>query len=700
MFSMLVSTAFLAILTTGASAVEWRPIECVPADPAPETLFEMVQTVDDFEAQSLKWEALHGGQNAQAKLSRDTREPHGGQSAMRVDYQFAGRKGLEYLQFNTKLELTRPELKLGFWVKTDGTAFRIRLRIVDSSGETHQFDLATVNRPGWQFATIPSQAQAGVWGGDGNHRLDYPCRLAGIVVDRPEVPYQGQGTLWIDDVTLGRPRKLAASALSVEVQNARFGNLYDVGETAALCARGQGDRIRWQVVDFWDQKVAEGEGSATGTEARFALSRTGYFTCTMELLAGGKIVECKSYPAAALPSSGPITPSDFLGMCTHFGHGSYPLDYMTLLRRYGMDQFRDEVSWGSYETARGQYQMPSHGAALLQKATQLKMRPLLIFDYANRLYDQGGFPNSPEAIAGFAAYAADLVHQTRGIVNQFEVWNEWVGGCGMHGKPGAHDGEAYGRLLKATYEAVKRTAPDVTVVGIGGEYGPKCAEMIVSAVKSAGAQSMDAWSIHPYRYPRSPEASDLVGDVRRIAEPVAQAGAKQKAWITEIGWPTHSGSNGSDERSQAILGVRALAMLQAMKLVEKVFWYDFKDDGLNRQYNENNFGVVHHQRYNGAPKPAIVAMSAFVRLTQGATCNSVWHDGDAYAVCYRFPDARQRMLAWSTTPDTRVRLTGKVAETHDLMGDVLVRRAGLVLGPAPVYLTGQDLKLERSLGVR
>ena len=694
LLSFCVSTVFTAILAAAPSATPWQPIECVPADPAPETLFAVVQTVDDFESQPLKWQALHGDQNATATLTMDAAEHHAGQHALRVDYQFAGRQGLEYLQFNTKLNLTEPKLQLGFWVRTDGTAFRFRVRIVDVSGETHQFEMSCVNRPGWQFVTLTPSARIGSWSGDGNHRLDYPCRFAGIVVDRPEVPYFGKGSFWIDDVTLGQPRKPAASTLNVEVRDGRFGNLYDIGETVTLRARGQGERIRWQATDFWDQKIAAGEGPSTGAEAHFTLSRAGYFRCTLELLAGDKIQEAKSFSAAAMPPASETKQSDFLGMCTHFGHNTYPLDYMTLMRRYGIDQFRDEISWGSYEPDRGQYRMPAAGAALLQKAAELKMRPLLILDYANRLYDDGGFPNSPDAIAGFAAYAVDLLRATRGIVNHFEVWNEWVGGCGMHGKPGTHDGEAYGRLLKPTYEAVKRARPGATVVGIGGEYGPKCAETIVAAVKTAGPNAMDAWSIHPYRYPRTPEASDLPGDVRRIADAAAQAGARQKVWITEIGWPTHRGASGSDEHAQAILGVRALALLQATQLVDKVFWYDLKDDGLKREYNENNFGVVRHQHYNGAPKPAIVAMSVFIRMTQGATCRSLWHEKEAYSVCYQLADGRQRLLAWSTVPNMRARVSGKLDEMHDLMGNGLAHAQYVALSPMPVYLTGRDLQVE------
>jgi hypothetical protein len=250
-------------------------------------------------------------------------------------------------------------------------------------------------------------------------------------------------------------------------------------------------------------------------------------------------------------------------------------------------------------------------------------------------------------------------------------------------------------MLKPAYEAVKQAFPGVTVVGIGGEYGPKCAETIVAAIKAGGARSMDAWSIHPYRYPRGAEESDLAGEVQGIAARVAQAGAAQKAWITEIGWPTHRASTGSDEHAQACHAVRAVAILQSTGIVEKVFWYDFKDDGLNREDNESNFGVVHHQSYNCAPKPAAVALALFLRLTHGAPCGPLWHEGNAYAVTYRLPDGQQRLVAWALAPGTPVQVSGTLADVRDLMGNPRDRGGPLLLGPEPIYLTGTELRLGR-----
>ncbi len=490
-------------------------------------------------------------------------------------------------------------------------------------------------------------------------------------------------------------RPSAAPPLQVETQGLRFGHLYAVGDTMALRASGPGDRVRWSVTDFFGRAVVQGEGAAAGTEARFTLGQPGWFSCRLELLGGGRVVAARLFPFAALPGGVEAARSDFVGVCSHFGQNAYPLETMDLMRRYGIDQYRDEITWRNYEREKGRYVLPDFAAAYLKRSAELQMRPLIIFDYNNPHYDNDGFPNSPEAIAAFGRYAVDLARQTRGSVKTFEVWNEWVGGCGMRGRPGVHDGEAYGRLLQPTYAAVKQAFPDVTVVGIGGEYGPKCADHILGAVRTAGPDAMDAWSIHPYRYPRSPEASGLMEEVIGIAAKVAAAGVKSKAWVTEIGYPTHRTSGGSDEAAQARYCVRTLALLQATRVVEKVFWYDLKDDGLSREYNEHNFGLIHHQRFHCAPKPGIVAMSVFIRLTAGATFQELQRDGRLYSARYHRPDGSELLLIWTEQGAQPVALTGQVDSACDLMGAALADPKLAEAAENPVYVTGRNLTVKR-----
>ena len=676
-----------------AAAAQWQAVACVPADLPPEAMFRVAQPVDDFEASALRWQAVEGGQNTQCRLARDANLPRSGNAALRLDYQFVGKPDYEYLQINTPLEIPEAGYAFGFWLNHDGTPFPVRLRIVDTSGETHQVDLFSGTQPGWQFVGGLLDGHSTSWGGDGNRRRDYPCRLVGICLDRPGRGFVGKGSAWIDDVALLRPRELPRT-MTVETKNGRFGNLYAVGESVGLRVQGEGDGLRWSLDDFWGRSLARGEGPAAGAEARFGLETPGYFTCRLELLRGGEPVEIQRFCCAALAGGAETARSDFVGVCSHYGQNNYPLPSMDLMQRYGIDQFRDEIAWRSYETQKGRYAMPSHAAAYLKHAAVLKMRPLIIFDYNNPHYDDDGFPNSPEAIAAFAAYAVDLARQTRGTVGMFEVWNEWIGGCGMGGRPGDHGPEAYGRLLKPTYSAVKQAFPDLTIVGIGGEYGRDCAENIVRALGTAGTDSMDAWSIHPYRYPRSPEQSDLVEEVKRIADRVRQAGARQPAWVTEIGWPTHRTSGGSDERVQARYCVRTLALLQSTGVVEKVFWYDFKDDGTRRDYNEHNFGLIRHQTYHCAPKPGVVAMSVFIRMIGRAEFRELRRDGQAYSAWYRRADGSDVVAAWTEDGSQCVSLSGQLETAVDIMGAAQPTSDSIELTENPVYLVGRELKID------
>lgn len=109
-----------------------------------------------------------------------------------------------------------------------------------------------------------------------------------------------------------------------------------------------------------------------------------------------------------------------------------------------------------------------------------------------------------------------------------------------------------------------------------------------------------------------------MGEIRTVAAMVEAEGGPARLWVTEIGWPTHADERGVDERTQARYLVRTLALLRSIEVVEKVYWYDFKNDGLDTQYNEDNFGLIRHQKHGLAPKRGVVAAAVFSRLTAGA----------------------------------------------------------------------------------
>jgi hypothetical protein len=702
-FALSVITACYASSVSRAQS-EWMPLNCVPDDSVLESSFDVSALIDDFENLAGKWISISRENNAKTVLGLDSKMRNRSGTGMRVQYKFSGTTDNELIQFSTPLEIDRSGLSIGFWLRTDGTSFPVRLRVTDANGELHQWDVPVVYKPSWQYVAIDLDAARTSSGGDNNQQLDLPGKLNSICFVRPYSGFVGTGQLWIDDVAILRKREPIESSLTVEAKDIRFGNIYSPGESISIRAKGMGDSIRWQLSDYWGKRIAFGAGKSSETLIDAKLPLPGFYSCSLELISKKKIIERRFLPIAVFQKTENVPPSNFIGMNTHFGfkgERASSLDCMNLLQRYGLDQFRDGMgSWGQYEVAKGEYVLPQHAETYLARAKDLKMRPLIYITGWNRLYDDGGFPNTSEAISAFASFAAALVSQNAHAVQNFEIWNEWVGGTGMENRPGIHDGQAYGRLLRATYESIKKGNPQVTVVGVGGENPSRVYDGQVTAIetlegilKTANSDSMDAWSIHPYQIPRPPEVAGLAEDVLKIDAHAKSKGVDAKLWVTEIGWPTPMGSPGISEEFQACYLVRSLAILQSTQVVDKAYWYDFQDDGLNRTDARDNYGIVHNQFYNCAPKPAAVALGVLIRQTQNAACGPLWTKGDVHVVRYEFPDKEQCLVAWSTSP-TSVRVGGKVNGCIDMMGAPIGVQRTISLESAPIYIRGHDLTIE------
>jgi hypothetical protein len=679
----------------GAQEQGWQPIAYTPGPLRLAQRFDRLQPVETPLAQ---WQAFKHDQSATATVTVEPVAGPGGSPALRVDYEFKGDRNLEYIDVGPDLAVDKPEPGAGFALQVkDGAGLPLHARVVDASGETRQVDLWRERDGDWCAAGFSLDQQGMSWGGDGNGKLDYPCRLRSILFDKASQGYKAKGTLWVAGLSRAHA-VIRKSALVVEAFQPPFGNLFKPGDTVRLRLRGDTAALRWRWSDYWGTDLGRGEGAGKGTETSLVLPASGHYTCAVEAIRDGVAVEAVAFRCAALPALAPDAPANaFVGFTCHFGQNlAYPLTCMALYKDYGFSRFRDEISWRSVETKAGEYAIPPHAEAWTTRARELGMRPLLILDYSNPNYDNDGFPNSAAAIQAFAGYSAYMAKTLQGSIDEFEVWNEWTGGCGMNGKPGDHGPEAYGRLLQVAGPAIRQAQPKATVVGIGGEYGPQVIETVERMVRTAGGSSMDAFSIHPYRYPRTPEESGLVEELRRIADRTAAAGAPRRMWITEIGWPTHTTVGGVDEPAQAQLLVRALALMQGSGAVDKAFLYDFKNDGAKPDYNEHNFGVVLHQDFNCAPKPAAVAVALFARLTAGCEPVRLLAGADVYGALYRTPAGGELLVAWTTRPAASVDLSGEPDRQIDLMGRTTAALRALKLTPDPVYITGRHLGLAGS----
>ena len=349
----------------------------------------------------------------------------------------------------------------------------------------------------------------------------------------------------------------------------------------------------------------------------------------------------------------------------------------------GFGMIRDEMTWSNVERQKGVLAVPNY-ATYIDLAREKNLEPLLILNYSNRFYDDNGFPASDEAIAGFANYSRFVAEQFKGRIKYYEVWNEWFIACGMrHAEDsGQNTPENYLKLLQATYEAVKSVDPDAYIIGGGGDHPVHHRRQMEGLLKLGALKYCDAFSIHPYRQPRTPEESGLVEEVLGFAELMKQNGMKEpKIWITEIGWPTPAKHPARDaELFQAAMVVRSAVPLLALDEVEKYIWYDLKNDGTDRIDQEHNFGLICHDRLDLQVKPAFVAFSVMSSNTAGRRIakDEVLSQDGVYA--YRLTKAGEsdRLVLWVEQGEKRVRLPS-ISSVMNMFGTPLQFGDGVVM---------------------
>ncbi|MGC9316695.1 MAG: hypothetical protein ACP5KN_01510 [Armatimonadota bacterium] len=700
---MLTILLALAALTAGDdAAAQWEAIQCPPHDRQVRLSRYERLTADDPCASHERWQALATDQNALASVRPAPDREGGPDAALGVPFEFVGRDGLEYVAVAPDLAIPDEATHVGLWARCEGRGGSLRVRIVDASGECHQRDFERIEDEGWHVYVTSIERSPQAWGGDGNRRLDRPLRLWSIVLDKPEQGYAGEGVLTLDELQLLREREVPDDLIEVSILEGHFGNLFAPGDPVAFRVRrgagapGARVRVAWRLQDFWGEELAAGEFVAEDAPhvLETTADRWGYFVYLLDLIVDGELLETLEARFGVLPerdSLADVEASPF-GACTHYHREHWSLESMPMMVRAGIKYLRDEVPWSHVEREKGSFEFPPRKDEYIDRAVELGIEPLLILDYGNEHYDEGNYPTSDEAIAGFARYCYETAKHFRGRVRYFEIWNEWTIGCGMGGRPG-NEPENYPPLLAAAEEAVRRANPDAVVIGIGGEHSLHGREHIATMFDGGALQHMDAVSVHSYRYPRTPEATDLAAELLSIGRLIAEHGGDQPIWVSEIGWPTHLGTTGSPEPRQARMLVRSMVEMLATGIVDRIFWYDFKDDALNRRINEHSFGIIRHEHYHCAVKPAYLAYAALTRMLRHAEFAGEMQIGDE-ARAYRFqrPGEGDVIVAWTAGREpTRVTVQWQIERCVDMMGNQrrLERTdegTALELTGAPTYL--------------
>ncbi len=316
--------------------------------------------------------------------------------------------------------------------------------------------------------------------------------------------------------------------------------------------------------------------------------------------------------------SGPRVGADefIVGLGTH----SASEQGLTMTQATGVASLRDDIHWAEVEREKGVLVMPERYERYVDDALRHGLQPVLVLCYGNPFHDGGSFPVSEEAREAYTRFAEFVVAHFRGRVQRYEIWNEWNIGISLppgtpHGQP-----EPYVALLRKVYPRLKAIGPEITVIGgalsgDGVEHG-----WLETACRAGLLESLDAFSFHPYCYRQSgqnrlPEN----GFFNQIRESQAVTRRYQKRevpiYITEVGWPTHDGPDGSTPEDSARFLARTYLLARTLPFVRGLWWYDLRDDGDDPHEREHHFGLLTR---NWAPKPAYTVLTGICRLFREA----------------------------------------------------------------------------------
>lgn len=143
------------------------------------------------------------GQEKNGSFFATNEESHTGTSSGRLDYDFKTDENdyVVFLQVNPMVGMPNT---ISAWVYGDGSGHFANAWIRDSDAQIWQVPLGQVFHTGWQQMTGAIQVdQAWPWtsiSGPDNNEVDYPIEFYAFVLDDFNADYEGDGTIYVDDI--------------------------------------------------------------------------------------------------------------------------------------------------------------------------------------------------------------------------------------------------------------------------------------------------------------------------------------------------------------------------------------------------------------------------------------------------------------------------------------------------------------------
>lgn len=396
-----------------------------------------------------------------------------------------------------------------------------------------------------------------------------------------------------------------------------------------------------------------------------------------------------------LALAGALAPDSPFGMGIYFGNRYTPEEMKKagqMAKDIGVKWSREEFSWGVIQPEEGKWDYSRYDTAV-ETAYSNGISLFGLLDYCAPWASTApeGTENPWNWLPRFEAwqnYVRATVNRYKDRIKYWEIWNEPNIYAFWQPKPNPDE---YFSLLQASYTTIKQVDPSAKVIGVcsaGTDFN-----FIEAILKKGGGKYMDIISVHPYRWPSTPEETGFLAEMQNLRALLQRYGLDIPIWITEVGWPTHN--KGVSEDVQARMLVRTYVIAIGSKLVEKVFWYDYRDDGNDPADPEQNYGII---KRDFTPKKAYQAYKVMTQFLEGKTPQGrvdLWDDN---LWGFSFTKGKSiTLVLWAGKEAGTVNLLTKAKKVtvYDMMGKKreLAPKEGkllLTLSEEPLYVEGLE----------
>ncbi|WP_211370446.1 GH39 family glycosyl hydrolase [Nonomuraea turkmeniaca] len=244
------------------------------------------------------------------------------------------------------------------------------------------------------------------------------------------------------------------------------------------------------------------------------------------------------------------------------------------LSRLGAKWARVQTGWGRCETEPGRYDF-TWLDGIVDNLAAAGVETMFSVTFGNALY----MPDVPHesavgyvpiyyegALSAWTRFVRALAKRYRGRVTHWEVWNE--PNIPQFWQPRQVSGRDYAQLVRVTAQAVRAEIPDATI--IGGATSLADPAFLVDALRGGLAESIDAFSFHPYQMVPEHNLQNMHDVLRRILDEHSP-GRRIALYQGENGCPSQLAGHHDDW-----LGMYTMDQVVQAKWIARRFLVDLK----------------------------------------------------------------------------------------------------------------------------